>query len=103
LPSILSFHLLKNKAMESLTIIHKINIAVHVAAGSSALIGGLIAIIAGKGKRLHRLAGRIFLMLMSVVIITGLIGVFVFGRNTFLLVISAKSAGGNAQFRYEPA
>jgi uncharacterized membrane protein len=77
--------------MESLSIIHKINIAIHIAAGSSALIIGLIAIIASKGKKLHRLTGRLFLILMSIVIITGLIGVFVYGRNTFLLVITVLS------------
>jgi uncharacterized membrane protein len=77
--------------MESLTVIHKINIVVHIAAGSLALVIGLIAIIASKGKKLHRLTGRLFLLLMSIVIITGLIGVFVFGRNTFLLVITVLS------------
>jgi uncharacterized membrane protein len=77
--------------MESLSVIHKINIAVHIAAGSSALVIGLIAIIASKGKKLHRLTGRLFLVLMTIVIITGLIGVFVFGRNTFLLVITVLS------------
>jgi len=77
--------------MESLSFIHKINIAIHIAAGSSALVVGLTAIIASKGKKLHRLTGRLFLILMSVVIITGLIGVFVFGRNTFLLVITVLS------------
>lgn len=77
--------------MESLSVIHKINIAVHIAAGSSALVVGLMAIITSKGKKLHRLTGRLFLILMGVVIITGLIGVFVFGRNTFLLVITVLS------------
>jgi uncharacterized membrane protein len=77
--------------MESLTLIHKINIAIHIVAGSSALIVGLIAIIANKGKKLHRLTGRLFLILMTIVILTGLIGVFVFGRNTFLLVITVLS------------
>jgi hypothetical protein len=77
--------------MESLSVIHKINISVHIVAGSSALIVGLIAIVAAKGKKLHRLTGRLFLQLMAVVILTGLIGVFVFGRNTFLLVITVLS------------
>ncbi|SDT06890.1 hypothetical protein SAMN05216490_2416 [Mucilaginibacter mallensis] len=77
--------------MESLSIIHKINIAIHVAAGSLALVVGLIAIIASKGRKLHRLTGRLFLILMTIVILTGLIGVFVFGRNTFLLVITVMS------------
>jgi hypothetical protein len=77
--------------MESLTVVHKINIAIHVAAGSFALIIGLIAIIVSKGKKLHRQTGRLFLMLMSIVILTGLIGVFIFRRNTFLLVITIMS------------
>ncbi len=77
--------------METLTVVHKINIAIHIAAGSLALVIGLIAIIVSKGKKPHRLAGRLFLILMSIVIITGLIGVFVFGRNTFLLVITVLS------------
>lgn len=77
--------------MESFTVVHKINIAVHVSAGSLALLVGLLAIIAAKGKKLHRLTGRLFLILMSVVMVTGLIGVFVFGRNTFLLVITVLS------------
>lgn len=77
--------------MESLSVIHKINIAVHIAAGSSALVVGLIALIVKKGKKLHKLTGRLFLILMTIVILTGLIGVFVFGRNTFLLVITVLS------------
>jgi uncharacterized membrane protein len=77
--------------MESLSVIHKINIAVHITAGSSALIVGLMALIVKKGKKLHRLTGRLFLILMTIVILTGLIGVFVFGRNTFLLVITVLS------------
>ncbi|MDB5117420.1 MAG: hypothetical protein JWQ79_2912 [Mucilaginibacter sp.] len=77
--------------MESFTVIHKINIAIHIAAGSLALVVGLIAIVASKGKKLHKLIGRLFLILMTIVILTGLIGVFVFGRNTFLLVITVLS------------
>ncbi|KQC02175.1 hypothetical protein [Pedobacter sp. Hv1] len=68
--------------------LHHINIAMHVLAGSSALIVGLVALIATKGKKTHRLMGRIFLYLIALVILTGLIGVFVFARNTFLLVIT---------------
>jgi uncharacterized membrane protein len=77
--------------MEILTTLHKLNIAVHVSAGSLALIIGLIAIVVSKKKRIHRRMGRIFLVLMAIVILTGLIGVFVFGRNTFLLVITVLS------------
>ena len=77
--------------MEVFTVVHKINIAIHIAAGSLALVIGLIAIVVRKGKKLHKLAGRLFLILMTIVILTGLIGVFIFGRNTFLLVITVLS------------
>ena len=77
--------------MEVLSTVHKLNIIVHVTAGSLALIVGLVAIVVKKNSRLHRRAGRVFLWLMSVVILTGLIGVFIFGRNTFLLVITVMS------------
>jgi hypothetical protein len=77
--------------MEHLSTSHIINIVIHVIAGSSALIIAVIALIAVKGKKLHRLAGRLFLVFISIVILTGLIGVFIFGRNTFLLVITVLS------------
>jgi hypothetical protein len=72
-------------------ILHKSNIFIHVISGSIALILGFIAIILNKGKRLHKQVGKVFLMLLSIVIITGLLGVFVFGRNSFLLVITVLS------------
>lgn len=77
--------------MEILSTVHKLNIIVHVTAGSLALMVGLVAIVVNKNSRLHRRAGQVFLWLMSIVILTGLIGVFVFGRNTFLLVITVMS------------
>jgi hypothetical protein len=72
-------------------ILHKSNIFIHVISGSIALILGLIAIILNKGNRLHKQIGKVFLTLLSIVIITGLLGVFVFGRNSFLLVITVLS------------
>lgn len=77
--------------MELYSTFHKINIIIHVAAGSLALITGLVALTINKGGALHKQTGKLFLVLMSVVILTGLIGVFVFGRNTFLLVITVLS------------
>jgi len=72
--------------------LHLVNISVHVAAGSIALILGVVALISKKGGRIHKKAGEIFTLLLSVIILTGLFGVFVFGRNTFLLVITVLSA-----------
>lgn len=71
--------------------LHQINILLHVIAGSSALLLGTVAIFSRKGKPLHKLAGKWFLAFMSVVILTGLVGVFVFKVNTFLLVITLSS------------
>jgi hypothetical protein len=72
-------------------ILHKANILVHIVCGSTALLLGICALVAVKGGKTHKKAGDIFLCLLAVVIITGLLGVFVFGRNTFLLVITLLS------------
>lgn len=75
-----------------MTPIHLTNIIVHVTAGSLGLLLGVMALLTKKGGEKHKKAGRWFLAVLSVVILTGLIGVFVFGRNTFLLVITMLSA-----------
>ncbi|PSL23058.1 hypothetical protein [Chitinophaga ginsengisoli] len=72
-------------------IIHHINIAVHVSAGILALLSGLAAAILNKQVQQHRMLGKYFMWMMVFVIITGLAGVFVFKRNTFLLVITLLS------------
>jgi hypothetical protein len=77
--------------MGNLPLEHKINIVTHVIAGSIALLLGIIALLTKKGGRTHKRSGIVFLMLLIVVILTGLVGVFVFGRNTFLLVITVLS------------
>ncbi len=70
---------------------HTLNILLHVTTGSFALILGLTALLTTKGGSIHRKSGRYFLWFISIVILTGLIGVFVFGVNTFLLVITILS------------
>ncbi len=70
---------------------HKANIILHIVTGSLALLIGVIALLSTKGGQLHNKTGRIFLRLIAIVIITGLLGVFVFKRNTFLLVITVLS------------
>lgn len=77
--------------MSDYTLAHQINIIVHVISGSLALIMGIIAMTARKGGKIHNRSGRIFLFLVAFVISTGLIGVFVFKVNTFLLVITLLS------------
>jgi hypothetical protein len=71
---------------------HLINIIIHVIAGSVALILGAIALISKKGGKVHTKSGKIFTLLLVIIILTALLGVFVFGRNTFLLVITVLSA-----------
>ena len=63
------------------SLLHKTNIIIHILAGSIALILGIIALIARKGGKSHRKSGDLFLLLLIVVIGTGLVGVFIFGRN----------------------
>src|SRR5258706_13664126 len=67
---------------------HSTNIVIHIAAGTIALLLGIIALSTKKGKKIHMKSGRWFLLSLCIVIATGLLGVFVFGRNTFLLVIT---------------
>ncbi len=70
---------------------HQVNILLHIITGASALILGLVALLSTKGGKTHNKSGKYFLRFISIVILTGLIGVFVFGRNTFLLVITVLS------------
>jgi uncharacterized membrane protein len=63
--------------MITLSFLHSTNILIHVIAGSLALILGVVALVAQKGKRLHIKTGNWFLILLSIVIISGLLGVFV--------------------------
>ena len=68
--------------------LHTLNIVLHVSAGLVALVLGLVALLTAKGGSIHNKCGNYFLAFVSIVIVTGLIGVFIFGRNTFLLVIT---------------
>jgi uncharacterized membrane protein len=67
---------------------HQLNIWIHVVTGSLALLTGFVLLFGKKGGRFHKKWGRVFLWLLGIVIVTGLLGVLVFGRNTFLLVIT---------------
>ena len=75
----------------NMELLHKSNILLHIITGSIALLLGLTALLSIKGGRVHNTSGKYFLRFISIVILTGLIGVFIFGRNTFLLVITVLS------------
>jgi len=71
---------------------HTVNIAIHVISGTIALLLGTVAIISKKGLKRHVQSGNWFLLFLSIVAITGLVGIFVFNRNSFLIVITLLSA-----------
>lgn len=77
--------------MDIFSLFHRTNILIHIFAGSSALLIGIFILVAPKGGKRHRIYGRLFLWLLSIVILTGLLGVFIFKRNSFLLVITVLS------------
>jgi uncharacterized membrane protein len=77
--------------MDFISLLHKSNLVLHISAGCSALLIGIFILVIKKGGRVHRRSGRIFLFLLFFVILTGLLGVFVFKRNGFLLVITTLS------------
>lgn len=81
--------------MENLDYWHKANIIVHVSTGLIALMLGLVALSTLKGGKAHQKSGRLFLLFLTVVVVTGLFGVLIFKVNQFLLVITVLS-GYNA-------
>lgn len=68
--------------------LHSINISIHVTIGIIAILVALISYGSQKGGKLHVLSGRIFLGLMTVVIITAFNGVVFFRDRPFLTVIT---------------
>ncbi|MEQ6123028.1 hypothetical protein AAON49_02360 [Pseudotenacibaculum sp. MALMAid0570] len=71
---------------------HNINIVTHVISGTIGLLLGVVAIVSLKGGKLHVKSGRWFLWFLAVVCLTGILGIFVFERNSFLIVITLLSA-----------
>src|ERR1044072_1329958 len=78
--------------LPQMELIHHINIIIHVVSGSIALRTGLTALSVCKGGKLHIRFGWYFTRMIILVILTGLVGIFVFRRNNFLLVITLLSA-----------
>jgi len=77
--------------MEILSLLHRGNIIIHVSAGAVALLIGIYILFKAKRTRIHRISGRVFLLLLAIVVFTGLLGVFIFKRHSFLLVITVLS------------
>ncbi|PUZ28664.1 hypothetical protein DCC81_04045 [Chitinophaga parva] len=70
---------------------HLINIGLHVAAGTAALVAGLGAMVVQKRRARHTRYGRVFTRLVYIVISTALFGVFVFRGNAFLFILTLLS------------
>lgn len=70
---------------------HLINIAIHVAAGTAALVAGIGAMAAQKRRPRHTHYGRVFTRLVYIVITTALFGVFIFRGNAFLFILTLLS------------
>ena len=71
------------------TIINNI-LYLHIFVGAISLITGLVAILSAKGKKKHRLSGKIYAYAMTGVFITGII-VASFQFNRFLFLIAFLS------------
>ena len=72
-------------------VLHHINIVVHVTAGVIALLVGMVSFASEKGSTRHAYAGRIFLSLMSLVLITAAVGVIFFRDRPFLALLTIQS------------
>lgn len=70
------------------TTFHQANIIIHIVCGSLALLTGFVLLLRKKGTLFHKKKGVLFAVLMVFIFITGMIGVIVFKRNLFLLVIT---------------
>ncbi|CAN0602255.1 unnamed protein product, partial [Ectocarpus sp. 12 AP-2014] len=77
--------------MEDHSFLHQTNIIIHVIFGCIALCLGVIILTTKKGGKKHRKRGRLFLLFLTIVVITGLFGVLLFKVNTFLLVLTLLS------------
>lgn len=67
--------------------LHRLNILIHVAFGTLALLVGLVPMLTAKGGPAHTRAGRWFLGLAAVVLTTAVLGLAVFNFRPFLTVV----------------
>lgn len=80
--------------------LHQVNIALHVAAGTAGLLIGTITLLAYQNSKLHKRWGRYFLCLLAVVVATGFFGYVLFRSNPFLLILTLNASYvGYAGFR----
>jgi uncharacterized membrane protein len=68
--------------------LHQINIIIHVAFGSLAMLIGVWPILSEKGKRLHIKSGKVYLYCVTGVLITALLGALFFSFRPFLFQLT---------------
>lgn len=71
--------------------IHQVNIIIHVVAGVTAMLVGALALLVAKRSHLHIRLGRLFLKLLSVVVVSGFVGWLFFRSTNFLLMLTLLS------------
>lgn len=68
--------------------LHSVNIIIHIGFGLLAMGLGVIALMAPKNLGLHTRFGRYFLLAISVVVGTGLLGSILFRASPFLVMLT---------------
>jgi hypothetical protein len=71
---------------------HIANILLHILAGVTAIVCGMIAIASAKGKKVHISAGRLFVYAYIPLVMTAVIGVVYFQFRAFLAVATVASS-----------
>ncbi len=71
-----------------MTPLHQLNLAVHIAAGTGALVLGLVLLARRKGTPWHRRVGRWYAALAGVVAVTAIIGLAVFRFLPLFVVLT---------------
>ncbi len=71
---------------------HIANIAVHVVAGITVIVCGMVAVSSVKGGRLHVTAGQIFVFAYMALAFTAVLGVVVFEFRSFLAIATVASS-----------
>lgn len=68
--------------------LHSINIYIHIISGVIALGVGVIPFITEKGGANHRKAGRMFLMVTAITVLTAMNGALFFRNRPFLMMLT---------------
>jgi uncharacterized membrane protein len=80
--------------------LHQVNIGIHVFIGTIAIVVGIITIYYNKNIVTHKKWGRYFVVLLSVVVLTGFFGFLFFRKDPFLSMLTILSGYvGYAGFR----